>query len=73
MDHHKRTDQSRWDLDGCSCVYFLLQGVNQNLRNGGLTEIKGVYLGFVKTVARETQIQEALELCSARLQNGRGL
>ena len=27
-------------------------------------------MGFVRTAALETQIQEELELCSARLQNG---
>ena len=30
-------------------------------------KLKGVYLGFV--AAQETQIQEALELCSVGLQN----
>ena len=31
---------------------------------------KRIYLGFVRTAAWETQIQEALEICSTRLQNG---
>ena len=31
---------------------------------------KGIYLGFVRTAAQETQLQEVLELCSAGLQNG---
>ena len=29
-------------------------------------------MGFVKTAAQETQIQEALELCPTGLQNGGG-
>ena len=47
--------------------------VNQTFRNRDLMGIRGVYLGFVRTVAWETQIQEALELCSTRLQNGGSL
>ena len=31
---------------------------------------KRIYLGFVRTAAWKTQIQEALEICSTRLQNG---
>ena len=46
--------------------------VNQNFRNGGLIEM-GIYLEFVRTAAQETQIKEALELSSARLQNGGSL
>lgn len=46
--------------------------VNQNFRSGDLIEIKGVYLGFVRPAAQETQTQEALVLCSPRLQNGGG-
>ena len=33
-------------------------------------KLKGVYLEFVRTAALDTQIQEALELCSARLKKG---
>ena len=29
-------------------------------------------MGFIRTAAQELQIQEAFELCSARLQNGGG-
>ena len=36
-------------------------------------KLKGVYLGFVKTAAWETQIQKALELCYAGPQNEGGL
>ena len=34
---------------------------------------KGIHLESVTTAARETQIKEALELSSARLQNGGSL
>ena len=50
----------------------MIGSVKQNVRNGELIEMKGVYLGFVRPAAQETQIQEALELCSPRLQNGGG-
>ena len=33
----------------------------------------GIHLEFVRTVAQETQIKEAFELSSARLQNGGSL
>ena len=46
--------------------------VNQNFRNGGLVEM-GIHLEFVRTTAQETQIKEAFELSSARLQNGGSL
>ena len=36
-------------------------------------KLKGVYLGFVRTAAWGTQIQKALELCYAGLQNEGGL
>ena len=36
-------------------------------------KLKGVYLGFARTVARETQIQEALELCCRPLDYKMGL
>lgn len=46
----------------------LMNFVNQTFRNRDLIN-KRCLFGFVRTVAWETQIQEALELCSTR-QNG---
>lgn len=57
--------QSSWRLEK--------QIVNQNFRSGNLTEIKSVYLWFVRTASGETQILEALELCLAVRQSAGGL
>lgn len=44
--------------------------VKHNFRKGNLIEIKRCFGVCVKTAARETQSQEALDLCSVGLQNG---
>ena len=44
--------------------------VNQNFRNRDLTEIRSAYLGFIRTATWETQIQEALKLCSTDYKTG---
>ena len=44
--------------------------VNQNFRNRELTEIRSAYLGFIRTATWETQIQEALKLCSTDYKTG---
>ena len=44
--------------------------VNQHFRNRDLIEIRSAQLGFIRTGTWETQIQEALKLCSTDYKTG---